>query len=99
MGIFSKFDITSRRSQPPHAQTAQTGNNPNHPVITDSHTMGKEINNASIDSEVGRKDIDALPDPNAQRGVQKIEAVTSAWSKWALAALLFKYIFSLLLHL
>jgi hypothetical protein len=95
MGIVSKFDIRSGRSQPPHAQAVQTGENTNRSVITDSQTMGKEINNAPVDSEAGRKDIDALPDPDAQRGVQKIEAVTSAWSKWALAALLFKYVFSI----
>ncbi|KAJ4337654.1 hypothetical protein N0V95_008283 [Ascochyta clinopodiicola] len=49
-----------------------------------------------LDSEKGNtaypddlKDFpDEVPDHDAQRGVQKIEATTLAWSKWSLAALL-----------
>lgn len=35
---------------------------------------------------------DAVPSPDVQLGVQKIEAVTLAWTKASLAALLIKYV-------
>ncbi|QDS74377.1 hypothetical protein FKW77_005168 [Venturia effusa] len=54
----------------------------------DSHPMDKETNTATVNSENGSGEL-PLPDAGAQRGVQKIEAVTAAWSKWSLAALLF----------
>ena len=41
---------------------------------------------------------DAVPSPDVQLGVQKIEAVTLAWSKASLAALLVKYATSLFLY-
>jgi len=37
------------------------------------------------------KGTDVPVEESAQRGVQKVEAATSAWSKWALAGVLFKY--------
>ena len=37
---------------------------------------------------------DAIPDLDAQHGIQKIEAVTLSWSKASLAALLIKYAIS-----
>lgn len=38
------------------------------------------------------KGTDVPPEESFQRGVQKVEAATSAWSKWALAGVLFKYV-------
>ena len=45
---------------------------------------------STIDSELAQKDL--LPTEDAQRGVQKIEAVTLAWSKKSLATVLILYI-------
>lgn len=42
------------------------------------------------DEEHPEKVRDAVPDPDAQLGVRKIEAVTLAWTKKWLAALLIK---------
>lgn len=73
-----------------HESIEHTGDySGDHEVITASHSKGKEINGVAVDSEAGSENLD-LPDADAQRGVQKIEAVTATWSKWALAALLFK---------
>ncbi len=48
----------------------------------------------TVDATTDAEDLKALPadlpDYDAQRGIQKIEATTLAWSKWSLAALLIK---------
>jgi hypothetical protein len=92
MDILKKLDIGFGRQQPNNAQAATADDNAEHPVITNSQTMGKDNGTVPFNDESADKGPDAPPDPDAQRGIQKIEAVTSAWSKWSLAALLFKYV-------
>lgn len=62
--------------------------------ITNVQVTDKETGAAPADDQSIQKGPDMPVDPDAQRGVQKIEAVTSAWSKWSLAGLLFKYVCS-----
>ncbi|KAE9969969.1 hypothetical protein EG328_006531 [Venturia inaequalis] len=81
MGILNNISALG----PGHQQTYGSTDPIQHSAITAS---GKENNTATVASETESGDA-ALPDTNAQRGVQKIEAVTAAWSKWSLAALLF----------
>lgn len=50
------------------------------------------IINASTDHEDSKGFPDEVPDYGAQRGIQKIEATTLAWSKCSLAAVLIKYV-------
>jgi hypothetical protein len=56
--------------------------------------LDSEKGNA-VDANADPDDLKAFPDEapdyDAQRGIQKIEATTLAWSKWSLAALLIKY--------
>ena len=65
--------------------------------------MNAPVSTVQLDSEKGNNigaaadtdDLkafpDEVPDYDAQRGIQKIEATTLSWSKWSLAALLIKY--------
>lgn len=86
MGILNTISALGPGHQ--HASTDHTGDHVHHSTVTES---GKDNNTATIASESGSGDI-PLPDADAQRGVQKIEAVTAAWSKWSLAGLLIKYV-------
>lgn len=55
--------------------------------------LGSEKGNAGdtfADPEDPKALPDELPDYDAQRGVQKIEATTLAWGRWSLVALLVK---------
>lgn len=74
-----------------------------HTASTDQDVqLGVPVSRVQLDSEKGNtvdatadpKDLKDFPDEvpgyDAQRGVQKIEATTLAWSKWSLAALLIK---------
>lgn len=53
-----------------------------------------------VDANAEPEDLKAFPeetpDYDAQRGIQKIEATTLAWSKWSLAALLIKCVTKIL---
>lgn len=91
MGILNNISALGPGHQQTYGSTDQTGEHVDHSAVTDSRATGKETNTATVDREAGSGDL-VLPDGNAQRGVQKIEAVTAAWSKWSLAALLFKYV-------
>ena len=71
-------------------------------VATNKPEVGSEIHSAppqDIEADVRRTSIagdiekpadDAVPDQDAQLGVQKIEAITLSWSKLGLIALLVK---------
>ena len=65
-------------------QTAAAAALPNPDVIT----------RADPEDAVELEKKDQAPNPNAQIGVQKIEAVTLSWTKAGVAALLFKYVSS-----
>lgn len=91
MGILNNISALGPGQQQTYGSTDRNDEYIDHSAVTDSRATGKEINNTTVDSEAGSGDL-ALPDADAQRGVQKIEAVTAAWSKWSLAALLFKYV-------
>lgn len=92
MSFLNKVDLGFRRRESANTEASVKGDDPEHPVITDSQSVEKDF--GSVPSKIGSADEgpNAPPDPDAQRGVQKIEAVTSAWSKWSLVALLVKYI-------
>lgn len=67
---------------------ASADDTPRNAEVQTQPTQDKE---AGRPSEVLEKNIDdAEPDPGAQLGVQKIEAVTLTWGKKWLAALLIK---------
>lgn len=78
-----------------HAHASSTGQD------VQAHAPGSVI---ELDAEKGRtvdanaepEDLKAFPeetpDYDAQRGIQKIEATTLAWSKWSLVALLVKFV-------
>ncbi|KIW00966.1 uncharacterized protein PV09_07488 [Verruconis gallopava] len=85
-----EFGLGMGHKKPEHAATSAVAEAQEQPEIAKTETPGKEGGHLSVndDPEVKGPE-DAPPDPNAQRGVQKIEAVTTAWSKWSLAALLF----------
>lgn len=52
-----------------------------------------QIRRTSADGDVVEKPADdAIPDQEAQLGVQKIEAITLSWSKLGLAIMLIKYV-------
>lgn len=73
---------------PNDSQELSSVENPNSPVAsktaaTDSREAGGEFTD---------KDVEALPSRDAQRGVQNIQAVTLAWTKKSLAALLILYV-------
>ncbi|KZM21623.1 transmembrane transport [Ascochyta rabiei] len=84
----------SSTSQHPVGNTITTDA---HPASTGQGAQtNAPVSMVQLDSEKGNtaypddlKDFpDEVPDYDAQRGVQKIEATTLAWSKWSLAALL-----------
>lgn len=91
MGTLNNISALGPGQQQTYGSTDRNDEYVDHSAVTDSRAIGKEVNNTTVDSEAGSRDL-ALPDADAQRGVQKIEAVTAAWSKWSLAALLFKYV-------
>lgn len=69
------------------------------PAITPADTEAQQTTTVTQDKESGHpneileKNIDdAEPDPGAQLGVQKIEAITLTWDKKWLAALLVKHV-------
>jgi hypothetical protein len=57
--------------------------------ITEDKTVGASVGDA-IDIPEDEKPQLVLPDEDAQRGVQDIEAVTLSWSKTALIAVFIK---------
>lgn len=57
---------------------------PTDTVVTDAITADEAV--------IDLKEAGLVPNPNAQNGVQQIEAVTLAWSKKWLAALLILYV-------
>jgi hypothetical protein len=67
-----------------------------HPPSLDDEKKGPESNivdeerHGSIAFNDTTKGTDVPVEEAAQRGVQKVEAATTAWSKWTLAAVLFK---------
>jgi hypothetical protein len=54
--------------------------------------VADEERHGSIAFDDPSKGTDVPVEEAAQRGVQKVEAATTAWSKWTLAAVLFKYV-------
>ena len=64
----------------------------------DHNSLEKEANvnttdperNGSIAFNDATKGTDVPVEESAQRGIQKVEAATSAWTKWALAGVLCK---------
>jgi hypothetical protein len=90
MFSLNKLGIRFVHQQPGDVQAPTTGIDHEDKVTTESRAMGKDNGTVSFDPDSVEKGPDMPPDPDAQRGIQKIEAVTSAWSTWSLAALLFK---------
>ena len=60
----------------------------------DAHSSDPE-RHGSIAFNDTSKGTDVPVEEGAQRGIQKVEAATSAWSTWALAGVLFKYILAI----
>lgn len=50
------------------------------------------VANSEPDAEAQQSDDEKHPHDNLQRGVQQVEAVTIAWSKWSLIAVFIKYV-------
>lgn len=55
------------------------------------------VANSEHDAEAQQSDDEKHPHDNLQRGVQQVEAVTIAWSKWSLIAVFLKYVHHLFL--
>lgn len=86
--------IQSFESQYTHYGTnvAAMAQNPDTNVAMTTVTPDKEVG-PDVPDDVSVHKLEAtLPSQDAQPGVQKIEAVTLAWTKYSLAALLFKYV-------
>lgn len=79
---------TSDVAQAPHATE-----DPEVQVATDTGSPNNGTGAGYTEDKSATKvEEELVPAQDAQRGVQKIEAVTLAWTKWSLAALLFKYV-------
>jgi hypothetical protein len=61
--------------------------------VHETHSTDEE-RRGSVAFDDATKGTDVPVEETAQRGVQKVEAATSAWSKWMLAAVLVKYVHS-----
>lgn len=76
-----------------NAQSSLTAEGPDVQVARDTPTSGKVTGNDFPDETFPDKEAnEALPDHNAQGGIQKMEAVTLVWTKTSLIFLLTKYV-------
>lgn len=55
------------------------------PAEADEGVIGED------DGDAEKRDLE-MPGQDLQQGVQDVEAITLSWSKWHLAAVLFKYV-------
>jgi hypothetical protein len=63
-------------------------------VQTDTNETRDNVSDAEMHSVPVVDHDNQMPNPNAQRGVQDMEAAALAWSKWTLLAIFLKYVFS-----
>ena len=81
------------KKAPEDAQPASTIVDPESQMALDSIAVN---NKEGVTSDVGfPDDAKVLPTVDAQRGVQKMEATTLAWTKKSLAAILILYVSAL----
>lgn len=67
-------------------QTGMSGKAPERIDPTDTTATARVPEGEENDEKRGWE----MPDADLQRGVQEVEAITLSWSKWRLAAVLFK---------
>jgi hypothetical protein len=90
MGLLSGITDAYRRTAPGKDVTEQ-------PIAPGEKTDGlaadvTPVANGDKDAEAHQSDDEKHPHENLQRGVQQVEAVTIAWSKWSLIAVFLKYV-------
>lgn len=78
--------------QPTHEKSATAEKNDLEisaaPAEADEGVLGED------DGDAEKRDLE-MPGQDLQQGVQDVEAITLSWSKWHLAAVLFKYVIAL----
>ena len=90
--LLNKLRPGAEHKTPEVAQAPTTAEDPETQVATGTVTPNKETGvGYSDDKSADNGNEELVPAADAQRGIQKIEAVTLSWTKWSLAALLFKY--------
>ena len=77
-------------NNPPATSTGQDVQTSTPVSVVQLDTKRDNIVDANADPEELKAFPEETPDYDAQRGIQKIEATTLAWSKWSLVALLVK---------
>lgn len=90
MSILSKLRLGGGSAPADDIQLASTVEESN----AGTQTAAADNNQAEAgvaDEKIGREE-DIVPDPETQRGVNRIQAVTLAWTKPSLAAALILYI-------
>src|SRR4051794_28425554 len=99
MSFLSK--LRSTKSDTPERASAPNVEDVEIQKVTNSNTTEEKNDETAIDDNGDRdlKDEIETPTQTAQLGVQKIEAITLAWTKKSLAALLIMYVSSQYSHL